>query len=331
MPYNKGRMMPAAEQLLILVLLLIVLAKSASVALHAAVALSRLAGLTEFVISLAVITFISVLPEAVIVILSALRGSPTLGLGTLIGSNVADLTLIFGTVAAAAPGAVSAEPAFVKRDYVFLGFLLLPLILGFTGYYSRMDGAILTAAGVLFFFIIAEMKRRGHAQYPAHHHHSSFSAAKYLALLAASLAVMAGAAYYAVGYASRIAAIAGLAPALVGLLIVAPGTCLPELALSLRAVRRHHNTLAFGDVLGTVVIDATLVLGILALITPYAFNPRIIIVTGIFMLLAGLLFFALLRSGRRLTRSEGWLLILFYAVFIAVELALRNWTPFIGS
>lgn len=319
------------EQVILLVLLLIVLGKSASWAIRSAVGLARIIGLTEFVISLVVITLISILPETIISILAALQGSPALGLGTLIGSNVADLALVFGAVSVFAPHAIGAEPAFIKDDYVFLGFLLLPLILGFTGHYSQLDGIILVIASIIFFFVMAEAKRRrgGHLHPYYGISHSPLSAIKDFLMLAVSLSIMGAAAYYAVEYAGGVARIIGVAPALIGLLVIAPGTCLPELIFSVRSVRRHHNTMAFGDILGTVIIDATLVLGVVALIHPFAFNPRIIIVTGIFMLLAALLFFSFLRTGRRLTQEEGMLLLVFYALFVIVEFVTRNWTPFL--
>jgi cation:H+ antiporter len=321
-----------AEKIFILLVLLAVLGKSAAWAIRSSVGLSRIAGLSEFVISVVVITLISILPETIIAILAAAEGSPALGLGTIIGSNVTDLTLVFGMVALFASHAIGAEPTFIKEDYIFLGFLLLPLVLGFTGVFSRLDGVILIAAGIAFFFIMARSKRRRGITRHVHddgHRHTAMSAFKDFFVLAFSLTLMGASAYYAVQYADRVARIAGLGPALIGLLIVAPGTCLPELVFAIRAVRRRHSTLAFGDILGTVVIDATLVLGVVAFISPFVFNPRIIIVTGIFMLAAGMLFFSLIRSGRQLTHKEGLSLLAFYAFFIMVEFATRNWTPLI--
>ncbi|MFY9462703.1 MAG: hypothetical protein WAP52_00770 [Candidatus Sungiibacteriota bacterium] len=320
-----------AEQIIILLILLLVMGKSAAWIIRSAVGLSRLAGLTEFIISLVVITSISVLPEMIISVLAAVQGTPSLGLGTLIGSNVADLTLVFGAVALFAPRAISAEPAFIKDDYIFLGFLLLPLILGFTGHYSRLDGIILIAASVVFFVLMAETKRRRGIHTRTHHTHIGRSVIKELPLLLVSIVLMGVSAYFAVQYAGAIAENIGITPALIGLLIIAPATALPELLFAARAVQRHHNTLALGDVLGTVVIDTTLVLGVLALIHPFSFNPRIIIITGIFMLLAGLLFFSFLRTGRKLTRREGAFLLAFYTLFVMVEFITRNWTPLIGK
>ena len=316
----------AIQNIFILFILLFVLGKSASWAVRAAVGLSRIMGLTELVISVIVVTIISILPETIISVLSALHGVPSLGLGTLLGSNVADLTVVFGVVALAARRPVGVEETFIKKDYVFLAFLLLPLILGFTGYYSRLDGILLILGSLVFFYIMSKVKTHSRKAHISIH---DTSLIKNLAALAAGLLLMGASAYYTVEYAQGMAEGLGIAPALIGLLVVALGTTLPELIFSVRAVRRNHSTLALGDVLGTVITDATLVLGIIALIHPFSFNPRLIIVTGIFMLLSGLLALHLLRSDRALTKPEGLLLLLFYVLFIMIEFLLRDWTPLI--
>ena len=316
------------ENVFILFLLLFVLGKSASWAVRAAVGLSRLAGLSELVISIVVITIISILPETIVSLLSAINGVPALGLGTLLGSNVADLTLVFGVVALAARRPVGVEKTFIKKDYIFLAFLMLPLALGFTGYYSRFDGILLILGSIVFFRIMA------HAEPRKTKNHFSLrdgSVIKNIGILLGALLALGAAAYYTVDYAQGTASAIGVSPAMIGLLVVAIGTTLPELIFSVHAVRRYHPTLALGDILGTVITDTTLVLGIIALIHPFSFNPRLVIVTGIFMLLSGLLVLHLLRSDRALTKYEGLLLLLFYVLFIMIEFMLRDWTPLISG
>jgi cation:H+ antiporter len=312
----------------VLILLLAVVGKSAAWAVRAAIALSRIAGLPELVVSFLVVTAISILPETIISVISALQGLPSLGLGTLLGSNVADLAFVFGAVALLAKKELRVEATFIKKDYLFLSFLILPLALGFTGHFSRFDGYLLIAAALLFFFLMSRVDPSGHKR---QNHIAPLSLLKELAILSGSLLLLGGAGYYTVQYAAGIAQGFGITPALVGLLIVALGTTLPELIFSVRAARHAHASLALGDILGTVIADATLVLGITAAIHPFAFNPRLIIVTGIFMLLAGLFTFHLLRSGRVLTKLEGGLLLFFYALFIMVEFILRDWTPLVGK
>ena len=312
------------DNVLVLVLLLLLLGKSASWAVRAAVKTARIAGLNELVISIVVITAISILPETIISIISAFRGSPSLGLGTLLGSNVVDLTFVLGVMAVFSRKKIAVESTFIKKDYLFLGFLLPPLILGFTGHFSRLDGIILILASLVFFYAMTQVKTpRPSITLPE----ERTPLAREAMILVLSLLAMGGSAYYVVKYAEAIATSIGVTPALIGLTVIAIGTCLPELIFSFRAISRRHPTLALGDVFGTVITDANLVLGITAFIHPFSFNPRLIIVTGIFMLLAGLFSLELLRSDRALTRSEGFLLLVFYGLFITVEFTLRNWTP----
>jgi len=190
----------------------------------------------------------------------------------------------------------------------------------------RIDGAILIAASVLFAVIMlrtAREKRKKEVQAPP-----NFSLPISFTILAGGLLLMGAAAYFVVSEGEAIATKLFISPAIIGLLVVALGTTLPELIFSARAVREAHPSLALGDIMGTVIADATLVLGITAAISPFSFNPRLVIVTGTFMLLAGFFSLGLLRSGKELTKPEGALLLVFYAIFIIVEFSLRNWSPF---
>ncbi len=311
--------------LFILALLLWILGKSASWALRSAVGLSRMLEIPEVVISLVIVTLISILPETTIAIISAFQGAPSLGLGTLLGSNVADLTFVFGVAALVSAHQPHAQKIFLQKDYQFLGLLLLPLILGFGGSYSRLDGMLLIAGGVGFFLSLA----RANIDHRRINHAPGRSALHNAGILFFGLLVMSASAYGAVVSAQSFAERIGFNPALVGLLVVALGTTLPELMFSLRALKKGHSALAVGDVMGTVIADATIVIGITALIHPFSFNPRLVILTGSFMLLAGLFVLSLFRSGKEITRIEGGALLAFYAAFVIVEFILRDWTPLV--
>jgi len=103
------------------------------------------------------------------------------------------------------------------------------------------------------------------------------------------------------------------------MLIVGLGTTIPEFFFSLKSARRQDDSLAIGDILGTVLADATVVVGILALLNPFFFPPRIIYVTGVFMLIASLVLFHFMRSGRTLSKKESYWLIIFWLIFVIVE------------
>ena len=115
-----------------------------------------------------------------------------------------------------------------------------------------------------------------------------------------------------------------ISPVLIGMFIVGLGTVLPELIFSIKAARHHQDSLALGDILGTVVADATVVVGIVALICPFEFNRRIVYVTGTFMILATFLLFYFMKSGKKITKKEAILLFVFYLFFVSVELLISQ-------
>jgi cation:H+ antiporter len=113
-------------------------------------------------------------------------------------------------------------------------------------------------------------------------------------------------------------------PFLVALTLVSIGSCMPELIFSLKAVGSKHDQLALGDVLGTVIIDATILVGVIALISPFDFNPNIVHVTGVMMFIAGVLAIMFIKSGKVLTRQEGVLLLLFYLLSLIIEFVVNG-------
>ena len=108
------------------------------------------------------------------------------------------------------------------------------------------------------------------------------------------------------------------------MLIIGVGTTMPELFFSLSAVKKNHDSLAIGDILGTVLADATIVVGILSLISPFSFPLKIIYSTGIFMVLSSFLLFYFMRSGKTITKKESYLLFSFWLIFVFVEIILNS-------
>lgn len=106
---------------------------------------------------------------------------------------------------------------------------------------------------------------------------------------------------------------------LVGMIVVGLGTTVPELCFAIQSIKKHDDSLAIGDILGTVLADATVVVGIIALITPFSFPAKIIYFTGVFMLTASCILFYLMKTGRMITKKEANILFLFWVFFAVVE------------
>jgi cation:H+ antiporter len=295
---------------------LLVLVKGAEYAVRYSSRIARAFRISEFVVSFFVVSFISCSPEATVSIISAINGVPEFGLGALLGSNVADLALVFGIVALFSANGVKVKSQILRNDLFYLVLLLVPIILGFDGHLSREDGLVLVLSGVAF---LGTLAMQSHLFRKRYNNAKSHEWAGNFLLLVLSLAFLVAGAYFTVRFGVDFANSVQIPPFLVALTMVSIGSCMPEMIFSLKAVRAGHDSLALGDVLGTVIIDATMLVGVLALISPFDFNPNIVRVTGVMMFFAGVLAVMFIKSGKVLTRKEGLLLLLFYLLSLAVE------------
>jgi cation:H+ antiporter len=116
--------------------------------------------LSKYIIAFILVAFISILPETLVSINSAIKGIPEFGLGTLFGSNVADLTLVFAILIIFFGREMKIESRIIKNIYLYPVFLVLPLILGADGYYSRWEGIALLLIGLSFYYLIFRRNKR---------------------------------------------------------------------------------------------------------------------------------------------------------------------------
>ncbi len=305
------------KEVLIFLAACFVLVKSAEYAVKSIGHLARFLKLTEFVTSFILVAFVSSLPELFISIFSALDGNPSIGLGTLLGGNIADLTLILGLITLAGHP-IKVHSSIVKKD-LYLGLLcILPILLGMNGTLSRLDGAILVSAGLIFIFILLREREYFHKQFDGKDHIT-----KHFLILLASVAFLILSAHFIVKSAEALALGIGIPAIIIGLVLVALGTTLPEFIFSLQSVRKGHADMAIGDLWGTVIVDACIGVGITALIVPITVNLFVLSIVGIFTAFA--VFFALtfMRTDGILSRNEALALVLFYIAFVVTQFFLR--------
>ena len=234
--------------------------------------------ISKYTVGFIIVAVISILPETFIAINSAVEGVPSFGLGMLFGSNIADLTLIFAILVFYAGRSLKIESKILKNHAVYPFILLFPLILGLDGYFSRIEGVALILAGAIFYYLALRDGTDGTVPVI-----TSNGRYKSIGMLIVSMAILLIGAHFTVTSATAVATGLGVSPILIGMLIVGLGTTMPELFFSLRSVKKKDDSLAVGDILGTVLADATIVVGILALVSPFTFPQRIIFVTGLFL------------------------------------------------
>jgi cation:H+ antiporter len=305
--------------LIIFIAALGVVVKGSMMATRYASRLAESFHLSKYVVGFIIVAMISILPETLISINSAIAGIPSFGFGMLLGSNVADLTLIFAIIIFYTKRDIKVESGILKNRIVYPFLLLLPLILGFDGHLSRKEGLALIIAGGAFYYLSFRNGARPGTS-PVHHNgrYKSFF------MLLVSMAILLVGAHATVVSATAVAQALGISTVLIGILVVGLGTTIPELFFSLRSIKKREDSLAIGDLLGTVLADATIVIGIVALISPFSFPGNIVYVTGGFMVAASLLLFFFMRSGKVITRKEAYILFAFWITFVLVEFMINR-------
>ncbi len=305
------------KEVIIFIIASIVLVKSAEYAVRSVSRIARYFRLTEFVTSFILIAFVAAMPEFFIGIISAINGTPGIGLGTFLGGNIADLTLILGLIALAG-NPIRVKSKIIKNDLYLGALCILPTVLALNGTLSRVDGALLIFAGVTFLFIL--LREREHFSKPFNNQDHLGKNALILIIAISSLLISA---HFIVQSAGALAIGIGVPAIVIGLVLVALGTTLPEFIFSLQSVRKGHADMAIGDLWGTIIVDATIGVGIIALIAPITVNIFIMSIIAIFTAFA--VFFALtfMKTDGILSKNEALTLVLFYVGFVVVQFLLR--------
>jgi cation:H+ antiporter len=263
------------------------------------------------VIGLTVVAFGTSLPELVVTTDAVLSGDYAIGMGNIIGSNIANIGLILGMLALLKPLTCCVIPS--RKFLIGNGLFVVGATILFAIFATR--GVFDVYAGVTFLIVFLAflyfMSRSGYHEFiPV----DKLPRYPLLVALAGIAAVIIGA-HLLVSGAVEIASQLGVPPFFIGLSIVSIGTSLPELATSLAASARKSPGIAIGNIFGSNVFNLLFIGGINALLTPIPFGNRV----SIAVLLAFTFGLFPLFSGKpAITRSWGAVLLISYFVSVAV-------------
>lgn len=258
-------------------------------------------------------------PELTVSTMAALAGKPEIGLGDALGSNVVNLGLILGL--ALLFGALAAKLADIRRDFLLaLGIPLLTLVLALDGVLSRVEGVLLLVA---FVFWLGQIVRqaRAHRRDNAEVTESRIRPVRAWMFLIAGLAGLILAGRLFVTGASGLAVALGVHAYVIGALVVAVGTSLPELVTMLLSRWRGHDDVGLGTLLGSNLFNGLAIVGVAAAIHPIQAPAGEVAVTLGFGVLTVLLI--LPRAGR-IPRGRGFLLLAAYAAYVAATLLIES-------
>lgn len=314
------------ENLFIFSVSIFLIIKGATLSTKYAFQASQKLNISKYVVGFIIVAIISIIPETLVSINSAIAGVPSMGLGTLLGSNVADLTLVFTIIVLFAGRSIKVESKILKENSIYPFFLLIPIMLGLDGFYSRTEGIVLIIMGLIFYYLAFKKNKEEKTtdKTPSNIGIENKSKGKDILFLVFSLAMLLVGSHFVVFSGVNIANYMGVNSAVVGMLVIGLGTTMPELFFCLSAIKKKHDSLAIGDILGTVLADATVVIGILALIDPFVFPKKIIYIAGLFMVFSSFLLFYFMKTGKSLSKKEAILLASFWILFVLTELIING-------
>lgn len=273
-----------------------------------------LMGITPFAAGLTIVAIGSSLPEAITSIVS--RDNPEIIIGNIIGSNSANAGIAIGLAAVISP--IACKFADIKFEMAaMIAAVFSILILSLNGSLGYIDGIILLAMLVLFIAGVYRFKSKNTAE-DAEEEKPSGSKILSIGMAAAGIVLLYFGAKWFIGGAVRLAEISGLSDLIIGLVLVAVGSALPEISICLMAAYRGENELAVSNVVGSIVFNTFFALGIGALFADIPIGKTTLIFhIPVMIFLASAVFFFVYRKNA-VGRKAGAVLFSAYAVYLAL-------------
>ena len=287
--------------------------------------IARFLNWREFVVAFFVIALAGTIPNLFVGISSALHNIPELSFGDIIGGNLFDLTVVVALAVLISNG-LPAQSRVIQTTSVFMVVIaILPLLLIIDGTLSRGDGIVLILTFLFYVAWLFSKKERFTKIYEEEEKIPLIKEFKFflkdIVKVILGLIILILAAEGIVRLAGFFAESFEVSLALVGILIVAVGNALPETYFALVLAKSGQNWMILGNLMGSIIIPSTLVLGIVALINPieiHNFSP--FAVGRIFLVIAVLFFFFSVRSDRKITKKEALFLLFLYVLFVAIQI-----------
>ncbi len=292
------------------------------IAIENAVRFAKLSGMGKLAVGFLLVSLITSLPEFAITLSSVVERVPKISLGNLVGADVANITLILGVVSLLAPMRFKKEHEFQLR---FPPFLIIPPLLLLLLNLSPSSHFLVGVCLITFFFFVAGLiMKRGitlEERKPFFQHKREYFNSLVAMLLSLSLVLLC--AHLIVNRTVKIARAVGISSSLIAATLLSLGTTLPELSTSLSAVRKGHPSVALGNVLGSCIVNLSLILGILLVLSAPQLPQEEFTTLLLFAISLPLILYVLLQD-YALDRKDGAVLFVTYTIFLVILLPAPN-------
>ena len=276
------------------------------------------ANVSHLVIGLTIVAFGTSAPELVVSINASLTGQGDIAIGNIVGSNIFNIAVILGISAVIHPLQAKRQLTQIDIPLLILATIVLT-VLFWNGTLNRLEGCIFLIGIFLYTTFslyysrkheekveksIGELEKQPEPWY------------KDILYLGGGLAILIFASHLLVNNAVSIAQELGVSEAVIGLTIVAAGTSLPELATSLVAALKKNPDIAIGNIVGSNLFNILAIAGTSSVIHPIV-AKNVNYIDLLVMLGLTLLLLPVVKSGQKISRAEGWVLIVIYFCYLA--------------
>lgn len=278
----------------------------------------------DIIIGLTLVSVGTSLPELATNIYASINGEGSIVLGNVIGSNITNICLVLGIgiLCAGSSGMLICSRVFKRDGMVMLSVFCIYALLSYgvngVDVLTRQDGAIMLILGVAYTIYLLMTSPKGEIEGEAEHGELAFkSLGASVLFLILGMAMVSGGAKVIVDTVVKTATDLNISKGVIAATVVAFGTSVPELAVTITSVMKKNNDLALGNILGSCIFNLVLVLSISTLVAPIAMPLEILNVVNPMMLVSGIVLIFAMKTGWKLVRSEGALLLLLYVAFVA--------------
>jgi cation:H+ antiporter len=296
---------------------LFLLIKGGDWLLDAAVALSLRLNIPKIVIGMTVVSFATSAPELIVSVKSALKGYPDIALGNVVGSNIANLAFVLGTVLLISP--IEVTKSFYKTDWpmMILATLLFYFFIGSNAILSQLEGGIFLILLFVFLVYLLFFQQQAVVEDVVEEKTMSFNKLIMLLILGGFFLWLGS--EILVDSAVSLAKSLGVSERIISISVVSIGTSIPELSASIIAIINKEKAISLGNLIGSNIFNILAVMGTTALILPIEVVDKALLeVDFLWMISISLLILPLvfLPKKMRLGRVEGAILLLIYILFL---------------
>jgi len=292
---------------------LVILLKGADIITDYSSRIARALGVSEIVIGITLVSFATSLPELAVVVTSAFGGVSSIATGTIVGSNIANIGLVFALAALFSDFFV--KSAYLKQASIMLSFSFLVSAFFIDGFFW-FEGVVLIILSILYIFWLVKLYNGTEPAKKPTETHKRLVLYAFLCLFG-GIAVILGA-NFVVTSAVGMAQLFGVSETMISLIIIAIGTSLPELVTSVVAARKKLRGISLGNIIGSNIFNIT-ILSISSLIAVVPATTKILFINIPIMLLLALLLLVFIKTRPMVSKVEGMIFLMIYAVFVTLQ------------